>query len=62
MDEFLTTVRDSMVKRGWGHASAEAEIRFDPTYLHELHIEGMSAADVASEVIRQADNRQFAIN
>lgn len=62
MNNFLIAVREAMVNRGWGQASAEAEIRFDPAYLNELHAKGMHSTDVANKIIRQAENRQLAIN
>lgn len=61
MDEFLNAVRDAMVNRGWGYASAHAEIHFDPVHLEELRNKGFTTAAVADIVIREADCRQLAI-
>ena len=58
MDQFLQSVQQAMVAKGWGAASAHAEIQYDPDYLQELRNEGMSANDVAAEVIRAANARQ----
>ncbi len=61
MDQFLQAVQHAMVKRGWGPFSARAEIQFDPDHLMELQNEGITAEDVAVEVIRQANVRQLAL-
>lgn len=61
MDTFLQAVQQAMVKRGWGPFSARAEVQYDPDHLWELQHEGMTADDVAIEVIRQANTRQSSI-
>lgn len=61
MDQFLQSVQQAMVTRGWGVASAQAEIQYDSEHLLELRNKGMTALEVAVEVIRQANVRQSAI-
>ena len=62
MSQFLQAVQQSLVTKGWGLASAQAEIQYDPEHLLELRKEGMTADDVADEVIRQAQFRQSSIH
>lgn len=56
--EFLRQVQDVLVTRGWGPATAQAEVNYDPAHILELKGEGATAVEAAVEVIRQAENRQ----
>lgn len=59
---FLNAVEDVLVRRGWGPASAHAEVNYDSAHLLELQAEGATADEVAVEVIRQAGCRQMGMD
>lgn len=57
--EFLQQVQDVLIARGWGPATAQAEVNYDPAHILELKAEGATPGEAAVEVIRQAENRQL---